>query len=121
MNEQLHLGADFVGQGGIARECACGCGEWLVASPYGRPRIYISETHRQRAYRVRRAAGRVTVSIAPSDAIIGAWEWMYSKEYEELAEHMTEKEISVFRAIAESGISVFDFWAVLLEWQGAVR
>jgi hypothetical protein len=36
-----------------AGACLCGCGQQVIASKFGRPRLYVSRGHRKRAYRRR--------------------------------------------------------------------
>jgi hypothetical protein len=43
-----------------AGPCACGCGQDVWQSPYGRTRHHVNEAHRQRAHRHRQAARRAT-------------------------------------------------------------
>jgi len=47
---------DWEPQPGDTYNCACGCGEMITYSGFGRPKLYANDTHKKRAYRARQTA-----------------------------------------------------------------
>lgn len=59
---QWHLKKVNAGDRIPAGRCLCGCHEQVTGSPYGKPRLFVSDAHRQRAGRRRRKRERAQAS-----------------------------------------------------------